>query len=1026
MNKLLHHTIALSLLLIAINGWANPLPHPNSHHDLSWVLKGKVTDDKDKPLVGATISVKGTSKAVTTDNDGNFMIEIDNEKEIIVISFIGYKTQEIIVGAAKNITVKLETDEARNKLNEVVVVGYGQQKKISVTGSLSSISVKEIEKYSSASISNSISGKLPGVLSRQATGEPGNDGSQIFIRGIATFNGRSPLILVDGIERPGFDFYNSQEIETFTVLKDASATAVFGARGANGVVLITTRKGEAGKPRISLRSEYATQTFLRVPEYIDGYQYALLMNEGRLNVGSTPQWTDEHLEKFRTKSDPYFYPNVDWEDVILKRTSKQTINNLNVTGGTANVRYFVNLGYVMQDGIYKVDNLEDFNTNANLKRFNFRSNVDIDLSKSFSMELGVGGNVQYRNYPGSSSGSIFEALRLTAPLAYPVTNPDGSPGGIGVFIGTNPYGQATQSGYEAQDYSTLQTNLSTKWNLSELITKGLSLNARFGYDRYTSNITTRYKVYASKQYLGKDPVTGEDLYKTLREEQPMSYGLRSTAQRALYAEASLNYNRSFGDHSVSALLLGNTRDYVDLSAFNEVASLPYRRLGVSGRTTYNYDNRYLVEFNFGYNGSENFPKGKQFGFFPSVSAGWIISNEKFWNIDFIDQLKLRASHGLVGNDQIAERFLFLTKVWTSAPAAAFGLNPISVPGNGIAEDRSGNLDVTWEKSLKTNIGIDLSLFKGQLTLQADYFTEKRSDILLQRQTIPQYTGILPASKPFGNIGIVNNRGLDALLEIKKSTKNAFFSFRSNFTYARNKVIENDEPFPLYTNLSLKGQPLDQQRGLIALGIFQDEKEIENSPLQTFQSTVKPGDIKYQDINGDGKIDANDVTTIGFSRLPEIMYGFGGTVATKGFDLSIYFTGATRSSIIFDGQTIWPFTDGQGVGAVLKEYYDNRWTPTAPNGKYPAVGVANSPNNFINSTLWLRDASYLRLRNAEIGYTLPKQLTQRWKLNSIRAFINGTNLYTWDKVKIVDPEANSGTAPGYPISRGINFGLQVTL
>jgi TonB-linked SusC/RagA family outer membrane protein len=1044
MNKLLHHMVALSLLLIAGQAWAAPGSLPgakspfkfkntpgfliNKPNDIaSWVLNGKVVDEKGEVLPGATIRVKGTNRAVSADIDGKFIIEIKDETEVILVSFLGYKPQEIAIGSLKTITIKLLPD-AENKLNEVVVVGYGKQKKISVTGSLSSITVKEIEKYPSASLSNAISGKLPGVLSRQSSGEPGNDGSQIYIRGIATFagGGRSPLILVDGVERPTFDFYNSQEIESFTVLKDASATAVFGARGANGVILITTKRGEVGKPKINFRSEFATQTFQRIPQYIDGYEYASLENEGLLNTGGTPRWTNEQLDKFRTKSDPYFYPNVDWEDIILKKTSKQKINNLNISGGTSNVRYFVNVGYVTQDGIYKVDNLQAFNTNADLKRYNFRSNVDIDLSKSLTLELGVGGNVQYRNYPGSSSGSIFDALRLTAPIAYPVTNPDGSPGGVGVFIGTNPYGQATQTGYQSQDYSTLQTNLNIKWDLSSLVTKGLSLNGRFGYDRYTANVTTRAKVYASKQYLGKDEVTGEDKYVTFREEQPLGYGLSSSAQRALYSEVSVNYNKAIGKHNISGLLLGNARDYVDLSAGDPVASLPFRRLGLAGRTTYNYDDRYLAEFNFGYNGSENFPKGKQFGFFPSISAGWIVSNEKFWNLDFVDQLKFRASYGLVGNDQIGDRFLFLTRVLTTAPSAAFGLNPIATPANGIAEDRSGNADVTWERSRKTNFGIDLSLFKELISLQVDYFTERRSDILLVRQTIPQYTGILPASKPYGNIGIVENRGLDALLEIKKTTsKGLFYSIRGNFTFARNKVIENDEPFPLYSNLSLKGQPLDQQRGLVALGIFQNQEEIDNSPIQTFQVNVKPGDIKYQDINGDGKIDANDVTSIGYSRLPEIMYGFGGTVAYKGFDVSIYFTGAARTSIILDGQSIWPFTDGQGVGAVLKEYYNNRWTPSNPKGIYPAVGVANSPNNFLNSTLWLRDASYLRLRNAEIGYTFPKSLVKHIKLSAVRAFINGTNLYTWDNVKIVDPEANSGTAPGYPISLGLNFGLQVT-
>ena len=1017
-------------VLVLLQAIASARPHrllvfgTSLYQQMSWVLNGTVTNENGEPLPSVSVSVIPSQRGAATDIEGKFMIEITNENDSLVFSSVGFKTKTIRAGNARTIVVKLETDEDQSKLGAVVIVGYGSQKRISVTGSVSSISVKEIQRASTPALSNAIAGKLPGIITRQSSGEPGYDAAQVYIRGLSTPGNNSPLILIDGVER-NMDQLNAQEIESFTILKDASATAVYGVRGANGVILINTKRGTLGKPHITFRSEVAGLHALRLPKYIDGMQYASLMNEARVNSGAPVRWSPEELQKFEDGSDPYFYPNTNWTDAVLKTNTTQSINNLSISGGTDIIKYYTNIGYTLQEGIYKQDPTNKFNTNAKVRRYNFRSNVDLQLAKSLTMQLGIGGIIQNGNYPGFGAPDIFQSLRTISPIDYPVTNPDGTPGASATasFVGWNPWGRVTQSGYTTQDRSTLQATFSTRWDISSFTTKGLSLRGLFSYDRYSETHNLRIKEFEVKRYLGKDPVTKEDRYSApYREEKPLGYGILNFGNRAIYMEAQLNYARSFGLHSVTSMLLYNQRDYVNLNAPASILNLPYRRQGFAGRATYDYDNRYLAEINIGYNGSENFPKGKRFGFFPAFSAGWVISNENFWNVPVISSLKVRGSYGKVGNDQIGnQRFLFLNTVRTEGQAYPFG--PDQQLYYGMEEDQIGNPNVTWESAWKENLGLDINLFNNQLTIQVDAFNEHRKGILLPRQTVPFVTGFYPWSIPYGNIGEVKNKGIDGLIELRHTSKSGFlYSLRGNFTFAKNTVLENDEPEQRFSYMSTKGQPLGQYVGFVADGLFENQKDIDISPRQSF-GNPRPGDVKYKDINGDGVIDSYDRIPVGFPRLPQMTFGFGGTIAYKSFDVSLYFTGAARTSIYLSGVSMWPFYDGIGANNVLTEYYDNRWTPENKDARYPAIDVGNNPNNFINSTLWMKNGNYLRLRNAEIGYTLPVRLTQKAGISSLRFFVNGMNLVTWDYIKIIDPESNDGTG-GYPLQRSLNVGLQI--
>ncbi|MDO5523568.1 MAG: SusC/RagA family TonB-linked outer membrane protein [Bacteroidia bacterium] len=641
-------------------------------------------------------------------------------------------------------------------------------------------------------------------------------------------------------------------------------------------------------------------------------------------------------------------------------------------------------------------------------------------------ELGLGGIIEDRTYPGHGAPMIFNSMKKISPINFPKQNPDGSPGGGVSYLQDNPWALSTQSGYDKQFRNTLQGTFRLGWDLSRLITPGLSVAAKFSYDFYYFNSTVRRIDYEVKQYLGRDEVTGEDRYNVVRPQGSMGYTtFQDPNNRSYYYETAANYERRFDKHLFSGLFLFNRSDHTHLSAGSSLYNLPYRRQGWVGRTTYDYDHRYLFEFNFGYNGSENFPEGSKYGFFPSGSAGWVISNERFWNADIVNHLKIRGSYGLVGNDQIGgDRFLFLSSVNKVVNGYFYGLSQQHVPG--WSEDKIGVSNVTWETAAKLDIGIDLEMFNGMVSLQADYFNENREGILLRRGVVPNITGMTSNQIPWANLGKVKNRGFDGKIEVRKTTSyGLYYLITGNATFARNKIIEDDSPIPKYDYQNTRGKRIDQPFGLVALGFFENQEDIDNSPRQNFMAVVRPGDIKYQDVNNDGIIDDFDRVAIGYSRTPEFMFGFGGTVAYKGFDMTLNFTGATRTSTFLDMEGMYPFHLEYPNYNVLREYFDNRWISGADNSnaKYPAVINGNNPNNYRTSTLYLKDASYLRLKVAELGYNFQKSVTDALLIEGLRIFVNGTDLLTFDKLKVIDPESNYGTG-GYPRQSVLNFGAQV--
>jgi len=1015
--------LGLFILLLVFLGSLTMMLHAQSGRKVT----GRVMDAKGELLIGVNVLELGTTNGTITDINGTFTIVVTSQNPILKFTFIGFKEEEIRVSNRGIIDVLLEEDV--ESLDEVVVVGYGAQRKATLTGSVSSVSTSSIERVASPTLSTTLGGMLPGMITRQASGEPGYDGAELLIRGIGTWtSSRQPLILIDGVERD-INIINSQEIESFTILKDASATAVYGVRGANGVILINTKKGQIGKPKVSLRTEFANLHGLRFPDYISGYEFASLMNEAVAHgTGSTVNlpWSEADLLNFKYGSDPFTFPNVNWTDEVLKRDAFQTINNLNISGGTDVIRYFVNVGYTMKDGLYKEDPRYKYKTNSMSSRYNFRSNVDVNLSKNLTAELGLGGIIEDRTYPAHGAPTIFNAMKKISPINFPKQNPDGSPGGGVSYLQDNPWALATQSGYDKQFRNTLQGTFGMKWDLSKLVTKGLSVSGKFSYDFFYFNSTVRRIDYEVKQYLGMDDLTGEGRYNIIRPQGDMGYNtIHVEVNRAYYYEAAANYNRQFGKHNLSGLFLFNRRDFLHISAGSSMYNLPYRRQGWAGRTTYDFDNRYLFEFNFGYNGSENFPQGQRYGFFPSGSVGWIMSSEDFWNVYFINHLKIRASHGLVGNDAIGgDRFLFMSTVNKGVNGYFYGDTQQHVPG--WTEDKVGVENVTWETARKTDIGLDIEFFKGVINIQADYFDEYRKGILLRRGVIPNVLGMTGNQIPWANLGEVKNFGFDGKIEIKNTTKREFhYSFRANFTFARNYIVEDDSPIPKFDYQNTRGKRIDQPFGLVALGFFEDQDDIDNSPKQNFMSIVRPGDIKYQDKNDDGVIDEFDRVAIGYARTPEIMFGFGGTIAYKGVDLTMNFTGAANTTTFLDTEGMYPFQLEYPNYNVMREYYENRWIEGADNSKakYPGVINGNNPNNYRTNTLYMKDASYLRLKVAEIGYNFPKILVDRLGVEKIRLFVNGTDLLTFDKLKVIDPESNYGTG-GYPRQSVLNAGAQI--
>lgn len=990
-------------------------------------VRGSVTDTSGVGLPGVVVSVKGRSGyGAVTDVNGSYLIRVP-EDATLVFSMVGFIKQEVPVNSREFIGIRLRQNF--EMLDDVVVVGYGTQVKNNVTGALTSVTAKELLRTPTASLTNSLAGRLPGLLTIQSSGEPGADGSALFIRGFGTYQGKSPLILVDGIEN-SIDGIDANDVETVSILKDAAATAVYGMKGANGVVLVTTKRGKTGKPVISLTLQSAQQRPFNMPEYLDSFDALSLFREALNNDGLNANlYTDAYLNKFRDRSNPtyqYLYPNVDWTKELVKPSSMMNQANLNVNGGSSTARYFVSMAYLKQDGLYKYDDLNAYNINASMNKYNFRSNIDIDLTPLLKLELNLSDIVRDRNYPNENAGNFWSQIRTTPSYLYPLTNPNGSVPGQ-KDSPANPYGRLTQYGYGRYFENTLSSIVGFTLKLP-FVTEGLSFRTRFAYDAQNFRNITRQRNYSTYRFIINENET--DLSKGRYEELTtgdglLGFNINANGSRKSTFESYLNYDRTFAQkHAISGMLRYNQSQSF-LATSNDdgaIAALPYKQLGLVGRVNYAYNRKYVLEFDAGYNGSENFMAGRRMGFFPAASAGWIVSNEDFLkNSKFVNLLKLRGSYGIVGVDNSAGRFAYLS-TWQTGNGSGYQFGKAADGDNysGAQESATGNSFLTWEKSKKANIGVDLELFNSEIAFTADVFKEKRSQILTTATIIPDVIGV--QNLPAINAGIVDNKGFEGELTWRKRSGNHNIMIRGSYSYATNRIQYAAEPIFNLAYRARKGTQINEAYGLTALGLFKDEADIAASPTQQY-GVIRPGDIKYFDRNGDGVINSQDEGYLGQVTTPKSIIGLTVSYTYKNFDVNVLFQGSTGGKLWLTGTSAWAFSSNS---TVLADYKEGRWTTDNPdpNAEWPRLSSSNNVNNNQNSTFWLKSSNYLRLKNAEIGYTMPKSWIKKVGMTNIRTFVNASNIYTWSKMKIFDPERTNGFGD-YPQLRVINLGLNAS-
>lgn len=989
-------------------------------------VSGTIVDELGEGIPGAFVKLKGSTKGVVTDIDGAYTIDVPKGSKLEV-TFLGYQPGEIVAG--QPVTYNLELRPQSEMLDEVVKVAFGTQKKESVIGAISGIDASSL-KVPVGNLSSAIAGKIAGAVVMQRTAEPGSS-ADFWIRGISSFGeNNKPLILVDGIER-SMDLVDTEDIQTFSILKDATATALYGVRGANGIVLITTKRGVESKPKVSAKVEYGFTDPVKIPELANAGQWIDFYNDITLDSENRVAIQPWQKQMYLSGADPDLYPNVDWVNTIFKDHASTTRVNLSVSGGTQTVRYYVGGSYYTEGSIFNVQKADTYDANMRYSRYNFRANVDINITKSTELSLSLANVYSTKNRPGSKLNDLYwKTMRIT-PIATPTTFTDGT-----LAIpqhGDNPWWLLNYTGY-SQDFSnTSQSLVSLTQDFSDIITPGLKANVKFAWDAAMGTTLDRKKSPAG-YYANERDEDGNLIYiiKNTSSSDYMTLAKSIWSNRSTSLEASVTYDRIFNNvHSVSAMFNFNMRSYTNNWPDDYIAAFPNKNTGIAGRATYNYDNRYFVEFNFGYNGSENFSPKKRFGFFPSYAVGYMLSNEKFWEpiTPYVNTVKFKASYGEIGNDQIGgnRRFAFNTTMINSH-GFNWGTNPThgEIRGGGIATGIPGNDNVSWEKAIKKNIGVELAFFNSAFTLNADYFYEKRSGIYILQESVPTVVG--NNVKQYINLGRMRNQGIDMTAEFNRQFGDWFVSARGTFTYNRNRKVYDDKPTPVYPYLSEAGFTYRQQRGLVALGLFESEEDIANSPRQTFGAVVRPGDIKYKDINGDNIIDSNDMIAIGYSDIPEISYGFGASAQWKGIDLSLFFQGVGHITRMLSGTTFWGAGGSDMItsGQIFAEVAENRWTLANPdpNAMYPRLATSKIENNQQASTYWQRDCSFIRLKNAEIGYTFPKKWFEKAGISNIRLYASANNLLTFSKFKLWDPELESSSGEKYPQMRTVAVGLNV--
>ncbi len=1031
---------------VAESAWPGEVTN-DSQQPARRTIRGKITDQQGAPLPGVTITILGTTRGVITDNDGSYSIDVASTDRL-VYSFIGLESQIVDVGnqTTINVTMKEKTEE----LEDVTVVAFAKQKKESVLASIETVKPEEL-RVPSSNLTTALAGRMSGIISYQRSGEPGQDNAEFFIRGVTTFGyKKDPLILIDGIELSSAELsrLHPDDIAAFSIMKDATATALYGARGANGVILVTTKEGREGKAKVNIRWESSMSQPTKNIELADPITYMKLHNEAvrtRDPLGELP-YSPTKVDNTIAGTNPYVYPATDWQNLLLKDYTMNHRLNFNISGGGTVARYYISGGITQDNGILEVPKENDFNNNIDLKKYVIRSNVNINLTKTTEVILRVHGNFDDYRGPIRGGTETYQMIMRSNPVLFPAYYaPDEANkyvqhilfGNFGNGNYINPYAEMVK-GYKESSTSMMLAQFELKQDL-KFITEGLHFRL-LGNTTRDSYFDVQ-RSYAPFFYYVNSYNNRTDEYKLrlLNSDSGREYldyleGQKEVAS-TFYAESALDYDRTFGeDHTVSGLLVGIMRQYLKGNAGDLQRSLPSRNLGLSGRFTYAYQTKYFVEFNFGYNGTERFSANERFGFFPSAGVGWYVSKEKFWEplLPTFSKLKLKATYGLVGNDAIgsdSDRFFYLSNVNLNDGNRGFKWGADGgYSRNGVSISRYANDKITWETATKTNLGVEVGLF-DKIDIEADFFTEYRTNILMDRLSFSTF-GLQAATK--ANVGEASSRGIDASIDVQHNfNKDLWLTARGNFTYAKGIYEKVEEPdYSATPWKSRVGQPITQQWGYIAERLFVDDKEVANSPRQELGSIVMGGDLKYRDINNDDRISSLDQVPIGFPTTPEIIYGFGASMGYKSVDLSLFFQGSARSSFWIDASATSPFVDNDNNylanNALLKAYADSHWSEANRDiyALWPRLSYKWENNNLVRNTWYMQDGTFLRLKSVELGYSLPKNLYQRFGIEYMRLYGSGTNLLTFSRFKLWDPEMG-GNGLGYPVQRVLNIGLQIS-
>lgn len=1016
-------------------------------------ISGRVTDIKGEPLIGVNVTVDGDANGSITNMDGLYEIFVTKKSVVLKFTYIGFKTSEIRTNASTNI-YDVTLEEQVNELEETVIVGYGTQRKISNIGAQSSMKMEDI-KTPSASLTTTLAGRLAGVVAVQRTGEPGKDAADIWIRGISTPNTSSPLVLVDGVER-SFNDIDPEDIESLTTLKDASATAVYGVRGANGVILIKTKPGKVGKPTVSADYYESFTRFTKMVDLADGITYMNAANEAIRNDGIATKYTEDQIRNTIAGKDPYLYPNVDWLKEIFNDWGHNRRVNVNVRGGSEKVAYYASVSYFNETGMTVTDkNINTYDSKMKYSRYNFTTNLNIDVTPTTKVEIGAQGYLGEGNYPAISSADLYNAAMSISPVEYPkmffVNGEAFVPGTSTNNNFNNPYSQATRRGYDNLTKNQIYSNLRVTQDL-DMLTKGLKLTAMYAFDVYNEIHVHQDRAESTYNFLDTSvpyDMNGQPILQRIYEgSNVLSYTQETSGNKKTYLEASLNYDRTFNDdHRVSALFLFNQQSKLLYPKGTLEDAIPYRMMGIAGRATYSWKDRYFAEFNIGYNGAENFSPKHRFGTFPAFGVGWVVSNEKFWQplSKAVSFLKIRYTDGKVGNSEVSDRrFMYLDQMKENGDYGyKFGPNGTKWSGY---ETVNMAVDLIWEESRKQDLGIDLKLFNDDLSIVFDLFKERRENILLKREhSIPSFLGY-NTSAPYGNIGIIENKGFDGTIEYnKRINKDWVIALRGNVTFNKDKWIQGELPEQKYEWMNQYGHNINGVKGYVAEGLFTQaeiddmarweslsdaNKAITPKPFASQFGTVKAGDIKYKDLNNDGQIDAYDQTYISRGDVPTTVYGFGFTVGWKDLSVGMMFQGVAGAERVLNGSSVNPFNGGGGSGNLYSNIGD-RWTEENPdqNAFYPRLSYGSETtsniNNFQKSTWWVRNMNFLRLKTLQISYNLPKPWVNKVHLKNAAVYVMGTNLFTLSRFKLWDPELNTDNGASYPNTTSYSVGINFT-